>query len=188
MEKKEKENEEKIKEREKDIFLQDYLKFKKQFIKLFSVLGVKFNKNQTSKFVSILKPYKNPFKNFNPIKHSKDSNENIYITKFKPEEKKTLEDILIQIKKDEKYSITEEHITLTEKNFSYEDIFKYFLEEEISNKKIIENETSINKLLKSLPNGFEIVGKIAHMNLRDEYLKYKYFISIILFFIFIIFT
>ena len=182
MEEKEKENEEKINEREKDIFLQDYLKFKKQFVKLFSVLGVKFNKNETSKFVKILKPYKNPFKNFNPIKHSKDSNENIYITKFKPEEKKILEDILSpmnnpELKKDEKYSITEEHITLTEKNFSYEDIFKYFIEEEISNKKISENEVSLDKLLKSLPNGFEIVGKIAHMNLRDEYLKYKYFIG-----------
>ena len=182
MEKLENEEDEKRKERENDIFLQDYLKFKKQFLKFFTVLGVKFNKNNTTKFVKILKPYKNPYKNFNPIKHSKDSNDNIYITKFSPDEKKSLEDILnpeknSDLKKDDKYSIVEEQITLNEKNFSYEDMFKYFIEDEINNKKLVENETSIDQLLKSLPNGFEIVGKIAHMNLRDQYLKYKYFIG-----------
>ena len=174
--------EEKRKEREKDIYLQDYLLFKKHFIKILSVLGVKFPKNDTSKFVKILKPYKNPYKNLNPIKHSKDSNDNIYLTKFFPEEKNLLEDILnpeknSQLKKEDKYSITEEQITLDEKNFSYEEIFKYFIEDEISNKRINESEISLDKLLKSLPNGFEIVGKIAHMNLRDEYLNYKYFIG-----------
>ena len=182
MEKLENEKDEKRKERENDIFLQDYLKFKKQFLKFFTVLGVKFNKNNTTKFVKILKPYKNPYKNFNPIKHSKDSNDNIYITKFSPDEKKSLEDILnpeknSDLKKDDKYSIVEEQITLNEKNFSYEDMFKYFIEDEINNKKLVENETSIDQLLKQLPNGFEIVGKIAHMNLRDQYLKYKYFIG-----------
>ena len=182
MEKLENEKDEKIKERENDIFLQDYLKFKKQFLKFFTVLGVKFNKNNTTKFVKILKPYKNPYKNFNPIKHSKDSNDNIYITKFSQDEKKSLEDILnpeknSDLKKDDKYAIVEEQITLNEKNFSYEDMFKYFIEDEINNKKLVENEASIDQLLKSLPNGFEIVGKIAHMNLRDQYLKYKYFIG-----------
>ena len=100
--------EEKRKEREKDIYLQDYLLFKKHFIKILSVLGVKFPKNDTSKFVKILKPYKNPYKNLNPIKHSKDSNDNIYLTKFFPEEKNLLEDILnpeknSQLKKEDKY-------------------------------------------------------------------------------------
>ena len=182
MEKLENEKDEKIKETENDIFLQGYLKFKKQFLKFFTVLGVKFNKNNTTKFVKILKPYKNPYKNFNPIKHSKDSNDNIYITKFSQDEKKSLEDILnpeknSDLKKDDKYAIVEEQITLNEKNFSYEDMFKYFIEDEINNKKLVENEASIDQLLKSLPNGFEIVGKIAHMNLRDQYLKYKYFIG-----------
>ena len=182
MEKLENEKDEKRKERENDIFLQDYLKFKKQFLKFFTVLGVKFNKNNTTKFVKILKPYKNPYKNFNPIKHSKDSNDNIYITKFSPDDKKSLEDLLnpeknSDLKKDDKYAIVEEQITLNEKNFSYEDMFKYFIEDEINNKKLVENEASIEQLLKSLPNGFEIIGKIAHMNLRDQYLKYKYFIG-----------
>ena len=182
MEKEEKETEEKINEKENDIFLKDYLIWKKQFIKLSSVLGVKFKKNDTSKFVKILKPYKNPYKNFNPIRHSKDSNENIYLTKFSPEEKQLLEDILNPekksgLKKEDKYSITEEQITLNENNYSYEDIFKFFIEDEIANKKIEENEFTKDQLLKSLPNGFEIVGKIAHMNLRDQYLKYKYFIG-----------
>ncbi len=44
MEKEEKETEEKINEKENDIFLKDYLIWKKQFIKLSSVLGVKFKK------------------------------------------------------------------------------------------------------------------------------------------------
>ena len=153
MEEAEKENE---KEKENDILLQDYLNWKKHFINITSVLGVKFNKNDTSKFVKILKPYKNPYKNLNPIKHSKDSNDNIYLTKFTFEEKNALIDIL---KPESKYSIVEEQLTLNEKNYTYEEIFKFFIEEEIKNKKLIEDESSLNDLLKSLPNGFEIVGK-----------------------------
>ena len=161
-------------EREKDIFLQDYLLWKKHFIKISSILGVKFNKKDTSKFVKILKPHKNSYKNLNPIKHSKDSNDNIYLTKFIPEEKGKLEEVL---KNEKNWSIIEESITLNEKNFSYEEIFKYFIEDEIDKKKLDENEINVDNLLKTLPNGFEIVGKIAHMNLRDQYLKYKYFIG-----------
>ena len=161
-------------EREKDIFLQDYLLWKKHFIKISSILGVKFNKKDTSKFVKILKPHKNSYKNLNPIKHSKDSNDNIYLTKFLPEEKGKLEEIL---KNEKNWSIIEESIILNEKNFSYEEIFKYFIEDEIDKKKLDENEINVDNLLKTLPNGFEIVGKIAHMNLRDQYLKYKYFIG-----------
>ena len=161
-------------EREKDIFLQDYLLWKKNFIKISSILGVKFNKKDTSKFVKILKPHKNSYKNLNPIKHSKDSNDNIYLTKFLPEEKGKLEEVL---KNEKNWSIIEESITLNEKNFSYEEIFKYFIEDEIDKKKLDENEINVDNLLKTLPNGFEIVGKIAHMNLRDQYLKYKYFIG-----------
>ena len=161
-------------EREKDIFLQDYLLWKKNFIKISSILGVKFNKKDTSKFVKILKPHKNSYKNLNPIKHSKDSNDNIYLTKFLPEEKNKLEEVL---KNEKNWSIIEESITLNEKNFSYEEIFKYFIEDEIDKKKLDENEINVDNLLKTLPNGFEIVGKIAHMNLRDQYLKYKYFIG-----------
>ena len=161
-------------EREKDIFLQDYLLWKKHFIKISSILGVKFNKKDTSKFVKILKPHKNSYKNLNPIKHSKDSNDNIYLTKFLPEEKGKLEEVL---KNEKNWSIIEESITLNEKNFSYEEIFKYFIEDEIDKKKLDENEVNMDNLLKALPNGFEIVGKIAHMNLRDQYLKYKYFIG-----------
>ena len=182
MEEPEKKSEEKIKERENDILLQDYLIWKKHFIKISLILGVKFNKKDTSKFVKILKSHKNPYKNLNPIKHSKDSNDNIYLTKFSPEEKNKLEDILnpsnnSQIKKEDKYSIVEESLTLNEKNFSYEEIFKYFIEDEIDKKKLDENEINVDNLLKALPNGFEIVGKIAHMNLREQYLKYKYFIG-----------
>jgi hypothetical protein len=48
-------NEAKKCEKNNDIYLQDYLKFKKEFFKISLVLGVKFNKNATSRFAKILK-------------------------------------------------------------------------------------------------------------------------------------
>ena len=156
----------------KDPMLIQYHKFKKEFIKNEILLGVKFNKNITNLFSKILKSHKIPYKNFNPVKHSKNSNENIYITKYQINEKETLiklieDSISEEEKKNNKitYEITEENIILTIKNFSYEEILKNFFE--------YENETNI----KNFPSGFEIIGKIAHMNLRDEYLKYKYVIG-----------
>ena len=44
-------------------------------------------------------------------------------------------------------------------------------------KKIETNEINVNNLLRALPNGFEIMRKIAHMNLYDQYLIYKYLIG-----------
>ena len=156
----------------KDPMLIQYRKFKKEFIKNEILLGVKFNKNITNLFSKILKSHKIPYKNFNPVKHSKNSNENIYITKYQIKEKEALiklieDSISEEEKKTQKiiYEITEEDIILTIKNFSYEEILKKFFE--------YENETNI----KNFPSGFEIIGKIAHMNLRDEYLKYKYVIG-----------
>ena len=181
-EQKDKENQENKQEKNNDIYLKDYLKFKKEFIKVSLVLGVKFAKKDSSKFSKILKPYKPPYKNLNPIKHSKDSNENIYLTKFSYDKKKDLEEILNpeknkEIKKEDKFTIIDEQITLNINNFTYDEIFKYFLEEEKDNKKLTDSEETISKILKSIPNGFEIIGKIAHFNLRDDYLKYKYFIG-----------
>ena len=158
----------------KDEYLEDYLKFKREYLKTDLVYGVKFNKNDTQKYVKILKQFKPPYKNFNPIKHSNNSNDNIYLTKFdsfNKENKLLLEKELSSL--DTKFEITEEKISLNINNYSYEEIFKFFIEEEISKKKINNN----NSLLKNIPNGFEIVGKIAHLNLRDEYLPYKYFIG-----------
>jgi tRNA (guanine37-N1)-methyltransferase len=156
----------------KDPMLIQYHKFKNEFIKNEILLGVKFNKNITNFFTKILKSHKIPYKNFNPIKHSKNSNENIYITKYQINEKETLIKLIENSISDEKkknenitYEITEENIILTIKNFSYEEILKNFFE--------YENETNI----KNIPSGFEIIGKIAHMNLKEEYLKYKYVIG-----------
>ena len=156
----------------KDPMLIQYHKFKNEFIKNEILLGVKFNKNITNFFTKILKSHKIPYKNFNPIKHSKNSNENIYITKYQINEKETLIKLIENSISDEKkknenitYEITEENITLTTKNFTYEQILKNFFE--------YENETNI----KNFPSGFEIIGKIAHMNLKEEYLKYKYVIG-----------
>ena len=171
------------KSQKEDIYLQDYLKFKKEFLRVSLILGVKISKKETSKFVQILKPYKPPYKNVNPIKHSNDSNENIYLTKFSYDEKTILEKDILNpetnknLKKEDKFQIINEKLTLNSNNFSYEEIFKIFIEEEKANKRIIDNDETISKILKSIPNGFEIVGKLAHFNLRDEYLKYKYFIG-----------
>ena len=176
-------NEEKSKQKDNDIFLQDYLKFKNEFIKNVFVLGVKFAKNETSKYVKILKQYKPPYKYLNPIKHSKDSNENIYLTKFTYDEKNILENDILNreknpdLKKEDKYTIVNEQLILNINNFSYDEIFTYFIEEEKNNKRLTDDDQTISKILKSIPNGFEVVGKIAHFNLRDEYLKYKYFIG-----------
>ena len=169
--------------KENDIYLKDYLKFKKEFLRIELVLGVKFSKNDTSKFVKILKAFKPPYKNLNPIKHSKDSNENIYLTKFNYNEKNILENDILNIdknkelKKSDKFEIVNEQIQLNINNYTYDDIFKFFIEEEKYNKKLTENDEAISELLKSIPNGFEIIGKIAHFNLREQYLKYKYFIG-----------
>ena len=173
-------NQEEKKEKENDILFQDYLKFKNDFIKIALLLGVKFDKKESSKYVKILKPYKVTYKNFNPIKHVEESN--IYITKFTYDEKNLLNDILNpeknkDIKPTDKFEIIEEKISLNLNNFSYEEIFKLFIEEENNNKKLTDGPEQVAKILKEIPNGFEIVGKIAHFNLKDDYLKYRYFIG-----------
>ena len=179
----EKEEKNEIKEEINDIYLQDYLKFKKEFLRVSLVLGVKFTKKDTAKYVKILKPYKPPYKNFNPIKHSNNSNDNIYLTKFTIDEKNILENDILnveknsELKKEDKFSIVDEKISLNINNYSYEEIFKFFIEEEKANKRLTDDDSTISKILKSIPNGFEIVGKIAHLNLHDEYLKYKYFVG-----------
>jgi len=130
-----------------------------------------------------LKPCKPPYKNFNPIKHSNDSNDNIYITKFTTDERAILENDILnpeknkEITKEDKFTIVDEKISLNIKNFSYDQVFTIFIEEENENKRLKDSDEIISKILKSIPNGFEIVGKIAHFNLRDEYIKYKYFIG-----------
>jgi len=183
MEEAPKNDKEKKNDKENDIYLQDYLKFKKQFLRVALVLGVKFAKKDTSKYVKILKPCKPPYKNFNPIKHSNDSNENIYITKFTADERSTLENDILnpekntELTKEDKFTIVDEKISLNVNNFSYDEVFTMFIEEEKENKKLKDDDETISKILKSIPNGFEIVGKIAHFNLRDEYIKYRYFIG-----------
>ena len=156
----------------KDPMMILFHKFKKEFMKIVILTGVKFNKKDTSIFTKILKSYKINYKNYPPVKHSNNSNENIYITNFSTSEedkikcKNIIENNLNEEqKKDLKYSLTEENITLTLKNFSYEEILKFFFEN--------QNEND----LKNYPSSFEIIGKIAHMNLKDEYLKYKYIIG-----------
>ncbi len=150
---------EKKNEKDNDIYLQDYLKFKKEFFKISLVLGVKFAKNDTSKYVKILKQYKPPYKNINPIKHSKDSNENIYLTKFSYDEKNILENDILNVEKnpdlskDDKFTIVNDQLSLNINNYSYEDVFTFFIEEEKSNKRLTDSDETISKILQTIPNG-----------------------------------
>ena len=152
--------------RDNDPLYKEYLSFKRTFKKHEVLLGVKIPKSITSNFISLLKPIKCPFKNINPIKHSNNSNENIYITKYTPFDKEALEQYIKSVLSPEQletytYSITEETITLTIQNYSYDEILKLLYKEE----------------LPIIPGGFEIIGKIAHLNLREQFLKYKYVIG-----------
>ena len=148
--------------KENDPILKEYLEMKKNFRKIENILGVKISKEQTSILVKILKPVKVPFKNVNPIKHSNNSNDNIYLTKYYPNQKEELEKLIksslsAEQQKTVKYSICEETVTLGVANYSYDELIKI----------ISKNE------LTSVPGGFEIIGKIAHLNLREGFLKYK---------------
>ena len=152
--------------KETDPLLKEYLEMKKSFKKVENILGVKVSKEQTSILVKILKPVKVPFKNVNPIKHSNNSNDNIYLTKYYPNQKEELEKFIHSSLSPEqlntvKYSLCEEIVTLGVANYSYDELIKI----------VSKNE------LTSVPGGFEIIGKIAHLNLREGYLKYKYVIG-----------
>lgn len=127
---------------------------------------MKISKEITHSLMGILKLIKSNIKNINPIRHSSDSNENILITKYAPEEKEQLEEFIKSAFTPEQkskfsYSISEETLICTFQSLTYEEILKTMLPEELT----------------SIPTGFEIVGKIAHFNLRDEYLKYKYVVG-----------
>lgn len=130
-------------------------------------MGLKITKLQTNFFVSKLKSIKPKYRNLNPIKHSSNSSDNIYVTKFTPNEKeelkKYIDDHFSPSEKEKyHYELVEEPITLTIANYSYDEILR-----------LLYNNDDFT----SIPGGFEIVGKIAHVNLRDEYLKYKYVIG-----------
>ncbi len=60
-----------------------------------------------------------------------------------------------------KISITEEKIELNYDNFSYIDIIRKILPKDYD----------------QAPNSYEIIGKIAHLNLREKFLDYKYLIG-----------
>ena len=143
-----------------------FISYLNSYRKIEHILGVKVSKEQTSILVSILKPVKVQFKNVNPIKHSNNSNENVYLTKYPPNEKESLEQFIqsalnSEQKKKVKYTFSEETVTLNVSNYSYEEILKELSKGELT----------------SVPGGFEIIGKIAHLNLREQFLKYKYVIG-----------
>ncbi len=100
-------------------------------------------------------------KNVNPV-GIKDGSFNTILTKYKSDEKGLLDEFLnenmpkINIKKED-YEVVLEEINLNYDNFSYAEIVK----------KILPGE------LDSVPSSFEIIGRIAHLNLREKFLPYK---------------
>ena len=122
-----------------------FISYLNSYRKIEDILGVKVSKEQTSILVSILKPVKVQFKNVNPIKHSNNSNENVYLTKYPPNEKESLEQFIQSAlnpeqKKKVKYTFSEETVTLNVSNYSYEEILKELSKGELT----------------SVPGGFEI--------------------------------
>ncbi len=117
-------------------------------------------------------------RNVNPVRKI-DNEYNIVITKYELEqEKKILEDFLkknsftfdskqtdddsiIDKTSSHKISITQETIQLTYDNFSYSEIIRKILPQDFD----------------QIPNSYEIIGKIAHLNLREKFLGYKYLIG-----------
>jgi tRNA (guanine37-N1)-methyltransferase len=55
----------------------------------------------------------------------------------------------------DEYEITEEEIQLTYDNFTYIEVLRKVLP------------------LDEIPNSYELIGKIAHLNLREKFLPYK---------------
>jgi tRNA (guanine37-N1)-methyltransferase len=55
----------------------------------------------------------------------------------------------------DEYEITEEEIKLTYDNFTYIEVLRKVLP------------------LDEIPNSYELIGKIAHLNLREKFLPYK---------------
>lgn len=97
----------------------------------------------------------------NPVMH--ENNEyNKILTKFKEDEKHNLEEFLLKNKEkigmgENEYEITIEEIKLTFDNFPYSEVLKRVLPKEID----------------EYPSSYEIIGKIAHLNLREKFLPYK---------------
>jgi tRNA (guanine37-N1)-methyltransferase len=100
-------------------------------------------------------------RNVNPVS-KKEEIFNTILTRYKVEEKNKLSDFLkenlcklgIQVSVDE-YTITEEEISLNYDNFTYIDVLRKVLP------------------LDEIPNSYELIGKIAHLNLREKFLPYK---------------
>jgi len=57
--------------------------------------------------------------------------------------------------------ISKESLQLTYDNFSYTDVIR----------KILRKDSA------QIPNSYEIIGKIAHLNLREVFLEYKFLIG-----------
>ncbi len=103
-------------------------------------------------------------KNLNPV-IKLETTHNIIITKFKVEDKHVFESIISEKKifEDKIIEYSEEEINLTYDNFSYTEVMK----------RVLTNPD----LEGEIPNSFEVIGRIAHLNLREKFSEYKYLIG-----------
>ncbi len=143
----------------KDFCIDDI--FKSKFDKSYNYLCAVVNVKETDKFISQYKKYLIKHKMFSPIKRIKE--ENVIILNFHSNEENLKE--LSNILKDSPVKINRIEsieVKLGYDNISYEDIIKEILPD---------------NNFKDFPRSFEIIGSIAHVNIREEFLEYKYLIG-----------
>ena len=133
--------------------------FKKLFTKTIELLSVEVNIKDTDSFISKHKTLLFKHKMFSPVKKV-SVDRNLIVLKFRKDEESQLDSILSDssIKFDKKIHI----VTLNYENFSLEECLYVLIPSQI---------------VKEFPKSYEMIGNIAHMNLRDDFLQYKYLIS-----------
>ena len=89
-----------------------------------------------------------------------DHEHNKMITKFQVSERNILEEIL-EKETPNNFEISLEEVKLDYDNFTFNEILKM----------IIPKDSD------GVPSSYEVIGKIAHLNLREKFLPYKYLIG-----------
>lgn len=141
--------------------------FKETFTKEMShyLVGIKIK--DTDLFIKKYKNHIFKYKNYSPIQKQviDETESNKIVTKYSHLQAEEFEAFLKVVSKENLVFLLNHELfsfVLTYKNFSIEEIISKLLGENLS---------------KEFPKSFEIIGNIAHMNIREEYLKYKYLIG-----------
>jgi tRNA G37 N-methylase Trm5 len=142
------------------------------------VLSFKVLKRDTSKVKKELsEEHLLGIRGINPVNNKLSEEYNLIYTKYSVTEREKLEEILTNKNLDtiiikssnsseqeelKKLDITLEKIILSYENFSYTEVVK----------KLLSRGTD-SYSEREIPSSYEIIGKIAHLNLREKFLPYK---------------